>query len=84
MSELKETTEQDTNVQLYHLNEFSYDIEKERNRTDVLHFLLSCLTASNYKEGTMGISEQHMEAVFQDKDAVAIKKKIIQLISKIE
>lgn len=84
MSEDKEPTEQDTNIQIYHLNELSYDIEKERNRTDTLHFLLGCLTASNYKEGTMGISEQHMEAVFQDKDAKEIKKKILQLISKIE
>lgn len=84
MSEDKEPAEQETNIQIYHLNDLSYDIEKERNRIDTLHFLLTCLTACNYKEGTMGISEQHMEPVFQENDAKAIKKKIIQLVSKLE
>lgn len=78
---MSENTEQDS-VHIYHLNELSYDIEKERNKTDTLHFILNCLQASQYSDKLLTSGEQMLEPVFTVKEQKILREKIIEILNK--
>jgi len=74
--------EQSQDITIYHLNELSYDIEKERNKTELLHFILSCLQASQYSDKLLTSGEQMLEPVFTVKEQKILREKIIELLTK--
>lgn len=85
MSEETEPIEEGANeLKIYHLNELSYDIEKERNQLDTLHFILHCLQASQCNDKTLASGEQMIEPVFTVKEQKQLREKIMEILAKIK